>query len=96
MVGTQPFKSRGWSSRRHRTPVAQSSLWRDLLAVLSPSTRSLGPIFLDQLQGAVIGAPLPLGQSLMLAWPQGVALIAATIVLFLAGYVVFQRQEVRA
>lgn len=65
-------------------------------AVLSPATRSLGPVFLEQLQGAVLGAPLPLAQSLMLAWPQVVALIATTIVLFVAGYVVFQRQEVRA
>jgi ABC-2 type transport system permease protein len=67
-----------------------------VLAILSPSTRSLGPIFLDQLQGAVLGAPLPLAQSLMIAWPQAVALIASTIVLFVAGYIVFQRQEVRA
>ena len=67
-----------------------------MLAVLSPTTRSLGPVFLDQLRGAVMGAPLPLGQSLLIAWPQTVCLIASTIVLFVAGYVVFQRQEVRA
>jgi ABC-2 type transport system permease protein len=67
-----------------------------ILAVLSPDTRSLGPIFLSQLQGAVLGAPLPLGQSLMLAWPQAVSLIATTIVLFVIGYISFQRQEVRA
>ena len=28
----------------------------------------------------------------MIAWPQTVGLIASTIVLFVAGYVVFQRQ----
>jgi ABC-2 type transport system permease protein len=67
-----------------------------ILAVLSPDTRALGPIFLSQLQGAVLGAPLPLGQSLMLAWPQAVSLIATTIVLFVIGYISFQRQEVRA
>jgi ABC-2 type transport system permease protein len=67
-----------------------------VLAILSPSTRSLGPIYIDQLQGAVIGASLPLQQSLLIAWPQMVGLIAGTIVLFVAGYVVFQRQEVRA
>lgn len=65
-------------------------------AILSPSTRSLGPIFLDQMQGAINGAPLPFADSVALAWPQAVALIAGTIVLFVAGYVVFQRQEVRA
>jgi ABC-2 type transport system permease protein len=67
-----------------------------ILAVLSPDTRALGPIFLSQLQGAVLGAPLPLWQSLMLAWPQAVSLIATTIVLFVIGYISFQRQEVRA
>jgi ABC-2 type transport system permease protein len=44
----------------------------------------------------VMGAPLPLGESVMIAWPQTVSLIAATIVLFVLGYVLFQRQEVRA
>jgi ABC-2 type transport system permease protein len=67
-----------------------------MLAVLSPNTRALGPVFLEQLRGAVIGAPLPLGESVMIAWPQMVGLVAGTIVLFVAGYVVFQRQEVRA
>ena len=67
-----------------------------MLAILNPSTRTLGPIYLSQLQGAVMGAPLPLGESLIIAWPQIVGLIAATILLFVAGYVVFQRQEVRA
>src|SRR6185437_2479668 len=59
-----------------------------MLAVLSPPTRSLGPVFLEQLRGAVMGAPLPFGQSLLIAWPQTVCLIAGTIVLFVAGYVV--------
>jgi hypothetical protein len=35
-------------------------------------------------------------ESLVTAWPQTVAQIAGTIVLFVAGYIVFQRQEVRA
>jgi ABC-2 type transport system permease protein len=67
-----------------------------MVAVLSPMTRSLGPIFLDQLEGAVMGTPLPLAQSLWIAWPPAVGLIAATILLFVIGYVAFQRQEVRA
>jgi ABC-2 type transport system permease protein len=67
-----------------------------VLAILNPSTRSLGPIYLSQLQGAVVGAPLPLEESLMIAWPQIVGLIAASIILFVIGYIVFQRQEVRA
>jgi ABC-2 type transport system permease protein len=67
-----------------------------VLAILNPSTRALGPIYLSQLQGAVMGAPLPLGESLIIAWPQIVGLVAASILLFVAGYIVFQRQEVRA
>jgi len=67
-----------------------------VLALLHPSTRSLGPVYLSQLQGAVMGAPLPLSQSVLVAWPQIVGLIAASILLFVASYVAFQRQEVRA
>jgi ABC-2 type transport system permease protein len=67
-----------------------------LLGLLHPSTRALGPVFMDQLEGAVMGNPLPLGQSLLLVWPQMTGLVAGVIVLFVAAYVVFQRQEVRA
>jgi ABC-2 type transport system permease protein len=67
-----------------------------VLAVLHPTTRTLGPVYLDQLQGAVMGSPLSLGESIMVAWPQIVGMIAVSILLFVAGYVVFQRQEVRA
>jgi len=66
--------------------------------ILTPTTPSLGPL-LDQvraLRGEVVGAALPLRESLAIAWPQAVGLIAGAIVLFAATYVVFQRQEVRA
>jgi ABC-2 type transport system permease protein len=66
--------------------------------ILDPSARTLGPIYLylPQLQGAVLGAPLPIDQSLLIVWPQIVGLIAGSILLFVIGYIVFQRQEVRA
>lgn len=67
-----------------------------MIALLQPSVRSLGFLLPSQLQGAIIGAPLPLGQSLILTWPQLTGLIAATILLFALGYVLFQRQEIRA
>lgn len=67
-----------------------------LLGLLHPSTRALGPVFMDQLQGAVLGNPLPLWQSLLLVWPQVTSLIGGVIVMFVAAYVIFQRQEVRA
>ena len=67
-----------------------------LFTLLAPDTRALGAVYLEQLQGAVMGAPLPLSQSLAIVWPQAVALIAGVLVLFVGGYIVFQRQEVRA
>jgi ABC-2 type transport system permease protein len=66
------------------------------LALLNPTTRSLGPLMLSQLQGMVRGAPLPLDQSLLLIWPQMTGLLAGLVVLFTLAYVAFQRQEVRA
>jgi ABC-2 type transport system permease protein len=93
-------------------PTPETTEWGQILSRLSPSTlfgeiafvllnpddvsaRSLGAIYLVQLQGAARGA-LPLGQSLIIAWPDMVGLVAGTIVLFTIGYMVFQRQEVRA
>jgi ABC-2 type transport system permease protein len=74
-----------------------STLFAEIVvALLDPTTRSLGPIYLSQLQGAVLGAPLPLAASVLIAWPQIVAMIATAMLLFVIGYVVFQRQEVRA
>ena len=67
-----------------------------VLALLHPTTRTLGPVYISQLEGAVMGSPLPLWDSIMVAWPQIVGLIAATILFFVGGYVAFQRQEVRA
>jgi ABC-2 type transport system permease protein len=67
-----------------------------VLALLHPSTRALGPVFMSQLEGAVMGSPLALQQSLILVWPQVTGLIAGTIMLFVIAYVAFQRQEVRA
>ncbi len=67
-----------------------------VLALLQPSTRALGIVLPIQLQGAVLGTPLPLSQSLLLIWPHLTGLIAGTILLFALGYVLFQRQEIRA
>jgi ABC-2 type transport system permease protein len=77
--------------------LSPSTLFAEIVvALLDPTTRSLGPIYLSQMQGAVLGAPLPLSESMLIAWPQTVGLIAGAIVLFVIGYVIFQRQEVRA
>ena len=63
-------------------------------AMLKPDAQSLTTL-LAQFQGR-IASPLPLDQSIIQAWPQMVSLVAGTIMLYVVGYVVFQRQEVRA
>ncbi len=67
-----------------------------MLALLQPTIRSVGLVLPIQLHGAILGSPLPLRESLLLIWPQLTGLIAATILLFAVGYVLFQRQEIRA
>lgn len=63
--------------------------------LLMPSVRSLGPLTMEQIHGT-IPSPLPLGQSLMLVWPQVTGLIAGTIVCFALSYVAFMRMEIRS
>ena len=67
-----------------------------VIGLLNPETRTLGPIIQSQMRGAIMGAPLPLDQSLLLIWPQITGLIAGMIVIFAAAYIIFQREEVRA
>ena len=67
-----------------------------MLAILQPTVRSFGLVLPIQYQGALLGSPLPLSQSLLLIWPQFTGLVAATILLFAIAYVLFQRQEIRA
>jgi ABC-2 type transport system permease protein len=77
--------------------ISPSTIYNEMtLALLHPDTRALGLVFLSQLQGAVLGAPLPVSQSLLLIWPHFASLIAALMVVFTVSYVAFQRQEVRA
>jgi ABC-2 type transport system permease protein len=83
--------------------VSPSTLFNEVVAVvLDPSVRSTQQSMLAALglalieRGAVPDAPIPLVQSVLIVWPQIVGLIAGTIMLFVVGYIVFQRQEVRA
>jgi ABC-2 type transport system permease protein len=66
------------------------------IILLQPAVRSLGIVLPIQLDRAVLGTPLPLDQSLLLIWPHLTGLVASTILLFALGYVIFQRQEIRA
>jgi ABC-2 type transport system permease protein len=65
-----------------------------LMALLNPDTQTMTTL-LAQFQGR-IPSPLPLNESILQVWPQIVSLIAGTIVLYVIGYIAFQRQEVRA
>ena len=77
--------------------ISPNTLYAEIaLALLQPATRTLGPVFISQLRGALFGTPLPAAQSFILVWPQITGLIAAMILIFAAGYIVFQRQEIRA
>lgn len=77
--------------------VSPQTLYGEVTGLLlDPAARSVGPLFMHQMQGAVIGAPLPTMESLLIVWPQISGLVAAMLVLFTLAYVVFQRVEVRA
>jgi ABC-2 type transport system permease protein len=77
--------------------ISPNTLYGEMtLALLNPATRSLGLIFMSQLQGALMGAPLPFTQSVLLIWPQLAGLVAAVLLVFTVAYVAFQRQEIRA
>ena len=63
--------------------------------LLVPTVRSLGPLTMRQMSGTIPG-PLPLGQSLLLVWPEVTGLIAATILCFVISYVMFMKREIRS
>ena len=64
-------------------------------AILIPSYRGLGlAALLSQQQ--VPTNPLPLGQSLLIVWPQLVGLIALTSICFAISYVILMRREIRS
>lgn len=75
--------------------VAPNQMFNDITAsLLSPSVRSLGPLTMEQVQGAIPG-PLPVGQSLLLVWPQFVGLLAFSAICFLVSYLLFMKREVK-
>lgn len=63
--------------------------------LLMPSVRSLGPLSIEQMTGAIPG-PLPISQSLILVWPQVTGLVSLTILCFVVSYVAFMKREIRS
>jgi ABC-2 type transport system permease protein len=64
-------------------------------ALLDPSVRATGLVSLEQIDRAMV-SNLTLSQSLLVVWPQIVALVALTAIVFAVAFVSFMRQDVRA
>ena len=77
--------------------ISPNTLFAEIaLGLLQPATRALGPVLYSQIEGALLGTPLPAAQSFLLVWPQLTGLVAEMILIFAGAYVLFQRQEIRA
>lgn len=75
--------------------LAPSQLYADATTtLLMPSVRSLGPVTMEQMAGA-IPSPLSIRDSLLIVWPQLTGLIAATLLCFAFSYYLFMRREIR-
>lgn len=76
--------------------IAPNQLYTDATTtMLMPSVRSLGPMTMEQMAGA-IPSPLPFTESLMVVWPQVSGLIGATVACFALSYFLFMRREIRS
>lgn len=64
--------------------------------MLLPDVRTLSTFVTQEQAYRAVSAPLSLGQSTLLVWPHVVALVAETVVMFAASYVLFMRQEIRS
>jgi len=76
--------------------LSPSQLYLDATTtLLMPSVRSLGPIAMEQMIGA-IPAPLSFRDSFLMVWPQVSGLLAATMICFAWSYYIFMRREIRS
>jgi ABC-2 type transport system permease protein len=76
--------------------IAPNQLYMDATTtMLMPSVRSLGPMTMEQMAGA-IPSPLPFTESVMVVWPQVSGLIGATVACFALSYFLFMRREIRS
>ena len=78
------------------TELSPITLYQEAtVALLNPSVRTVG-VVLPQQADRAIPSTLSIDQSLLVVWPQAVALVALTVLCFAVAYVIFMRQEVRA
>lgn len=77
--------------------LSPSNLFQEAAStMLLPDVRTLNSFVTQEQAYRAISAPLPLLQSVLLIWPHIVALVAETVVMFGASYVLFMRQEIRS
>lgn len=76
--------------------VAPNQLFDDAsTSILIPTVRSLGPLSMEQVQGA-IPSQIAVGQSILLVWPQLTGLIALTIMCFVFSYYMFMKRDIKS
>ena len=76
--------------------LSPSQLYSDATTtLLMPSVRSLGPISMEQMVGA-IPSPLSFRESFLMVWPQVSGLSAAMMICFAWSYYIFMRREIRS
>lgn len=75
--------------------ISPTTLYQEIVTILlSPNVRSLGPLTVAQVVGA-IPTPLSFDQSILLIWPQIAGLIALCVFLFAISFTLFMRQDIR-
>jgi ABC-2 type transport system permease protein len=76
--------------------LSPSQLYSDATTtLLMPSVRSLGPLTMEQMAGAIPSA-LPFKESFLLVWPQISGLLGATSFCFATSYYLFMRKDLRS
>src|SRR4051812_11234486 len=84
------------------TRIMPSTLYQEIIRVILDPTVNARDVTVPSTIGQYtqaqqqISSVLSLGQSLLLVWPQIVALVALAVVCFVGAYIAFMRQEVRA
>jgi ABC-2 type transport system permease protein len=78
--------------------VSPGTLYSESIqAILLPSMGTSSPtMMVIGIYSGLTPTPLPLTQSLLIVWPQIVALVALTAVCFAIAYIKFMREEIRA
>ncbi len=98
-VGSDPTTTELIDNTRAELTAARISpeqLYNEAASVLlNPQVRTIGIVSPEQLD-QTIPATLPWIQSALLVWPHLVALVAATVVIFIVAFIAFMRQEIRA